>query len=519
MIVSAVNEAAAESGLFQGMTLADARTHMPLLDTAPADPLADASLLERIVRWCGRYTPWTAVDGLDSVWLDTTGCAHLFGNEQAMLDDLIDRLEQLGFDVRAALADTPGTAWAVARYGINGSVVTRGGVRSALAFLPTAALRLSDGMADNLSRLGLRSIGDLFEIPRAPLAARFGGDLVLRLDQALGNVNEPISPISEKPRYHVRTFFAEPIGDYRSIAGGLDCLIDRICCRLDRGGHGCRCLEFTLYRIDGTLQQLRVGTSRPIRNPKHLARLFASRLDTLDSGFGIEAMTLVAPVTELLAVTQSSFSARSSQFSTCEELSSCEGLEILTLSPSLPFADAGLGRLIDSLGNRLGFDAVVRLAPRESFLPERVTSEVPVFGNSAPCWGSLSSVSRESLRQPLRPLRLFVWPELVETTALVTFNKITEQDTLNIWNRELPEEGGPPMMFRWRRVIHQVKAAEGPERIAPEWWREDKSWGSGSRDYWRVEDSCGHRFWLYREVVVHAKSTATPRWFLHGLFA
>jgi len=519
MIVSAVNEVAAEAGLFQGMTLADARTHVPLLDTAPADPLADASLLERIVRWCGRYTPWTAVDGLDGVWLDTTGCAHLFGDEQAMLDDLIDRLEQLGFDARAALADTPGTAWAVARYGVNGSVVTRGGVRSALAFLPTAALRLGDGMADNLSCLGLRSVGDLFEIPRAPLAVRFGRDLILRLDQALGNINESISPISEKPRYHVRTFFAEPIGEHHAIAGGLDCLIDKICRRLDRGGHGCRCLEFTLYRIDGTFQQLRVGTSRPIRNPKHLTRLFAFRLDTLDAGFGIEAMTLVAPVTELLAVTQPSFSAKSSQFLPCEELSPSEGLETLALNPSLPFADVGLGRLIDRLGNRLGFDAVVRLARRESFLPERVTREVPVFGNSTPCWSSSSSVSRESLRQPLRPLRLVVRPELVEIMALVTLNKTTEQDTLNIWNQGLPEEGGPPMMFRWRRVIHQVKAAEGPERIEPEWWREDKSWESGSRDYWRVEDSDGHRFWLYREVMAHAKPTATPRWFLHGLFA
>ena len=126
-LVGAVNEAAAEVGLFQGMTLADARTHVPSLDTEPADPLADASLLERTVRWCGRYTPWTAVDGLDGVWLDTTGCAHLFGGEQAMLDDLVVRLERLGFGVRAALADTPGAAWAVARYGVNGSVVARGG--------------------------------------------------------------------------------------------------------------------------------------------------------------------------------------------------------------------------------------------------------------------------------------------------------------------------------------------------------------------------------------------------------
>ena len=497
-LVDAVNEAATEVGLFQGMTLADARTHVPSLDTAPADPLADASLLERTVRWCGRYTPWTAVDGLDGVWLDTTGCAHLFGGEQAMLDDLVVRLERLGFGVRAALADTPGAAWAVARYGVNGSAVARGGARSALTAMPTAALRLDAGMAAGLSRLGLRSIGDLYEMPRAPLAARFGGDLILRLDQALGRVDEPISPIPEKPRYHVRTVFAEPIGEHQAIAGGLDRLISRICRRLDRGGHGCRRLEFTLYRVDGTLQQLQVGTSRPIRSPKHLARLFASRLDTLDPGFGVEAMALVAPVTEPLAVAQSTFSAGSKEFSTCE------GAEILALNPSPPLADAELGQLIDRLGNRLGFDAVVRLAPRESFLPERAAREVAVSDKTAPYWSS--PVPQESLRQPLRPLRLFARPESIEAMALVASSPAST-------------EAGPPMLFRWRRVVHRVQAAEGPERIAPEWWREDKRWASGSRDYWRIEDADGRRFWLYREVEARAKPAAAPRWFLHGLFA
>ena len=197
--------------------------------------------------------------------------------------------------------------------------------------------------------------------PGRRLRLDLGGDLVLRLDQALGRVDEPISPIPEKPPYHVRTVFAEPIGEHQAIAGGLDRLIARICRRLDRGGHGCRRLEFTLYRVDGTLQQLQVGTSRPIRSPKHLTRLFASRLDTLDPGFGVEAMALVAPVTEPLAVTQSSFSAGSRQ------ISPREGCEVLALSPSVPLGDAELGQLIDRLGNRLGFDAVVRLAPRESF--------------------------------------------------------------------------------------------------------------------------------------------------------
>ena len=553
-LVGAVNEAAADAGLFQGMSLADARTFLPSIETVPADPAADTATLERTVRWCGRYTPWTAMDGLDGVWLDTTGCAHLFGGEQAMLDDLVARLDRLGFAVRAALADTPGAASAVARYGVNGTVVARGRARSVLALLPTAALRLGTGTVAGLSRLGLRCVGDLYEMPRAPLAARFGEDLMLRLDQALGHVDEPISPIPEKPRYHVRTVFAEPVGQHEAIVGGLERLIARICRRLERGGRGCRRLEFTLYRSDGTLQQIAVGTSRPIRGPKHVFRLFAHRLDTLDPGFGVEAMALVAPVTEPLAARQSAFPAgvrrkaeRRSRHSppgggilpsegtgsskgtgpgkgtgSSKGTGPSEGPEILVLSPSAPLADAELGQLIDRLGNRLGFDAVVRLAPRESFLPERVARAVPVFDKAAPFWAPAPSVPH----RPLRPLRLLARPEPVEAMALVASRSATEQKMRKmrempvvpvVPDRPLPEEGGPPMLFRWRRVVHRVQAAEGPERIAPEWWREDKGWASGSRDYWRIEDADGRRFWLYREV--RPKPAAAPRWFLHGLFA
>ena len=519
-LVGAVNEAAAEAGLFQGMSLADARTFLPSLETVPADPAADTATLERIVRWCGRYTPWTALDGLDGVGLDSTGCAHLFGGERAMLDDLVSRLERLGFAVRAALADTPGAAWAVARYGVSGTVVARGRIQSTISLMPTAALRLGAAKAAGLSRLGLRCVGDLYELPRAPLAARFGEDLILRLDQALGRVDEPISPLPERPRYHVRTVFAEPVGQHEAIVGGLDRLISRICRRFERGGRGCRRLEFTLYRADGTLQQLQVGTSRPIRSPEHLTRLFAPRLDTLDLGFGVEAMALVASLTEPLAARQSSLpgsrreAEQASRHSAAREVVAAnEGSEVLALSPSAPLADAELGQLIDRLGNRLGFDAVLRLAPRESFLPERAACEVAVFDKTAPYWRPAAAAPR----QPLRPLRLLRRPEPVEAMALVASRRAVGRELPETPDRQLSEEAGPPMLFRWRRVVHRVRAAEGPERIAPEWWREDRSWTSGSRDYWRIEDADGRRFWLYREV--RAKPAATPRWFLHGLFA
>ena len=438
------------------------------------------------------------MDGLDGVWLDTTGCAHLFGGEQAMLDDLVTRLERLGFGVRAALADTPGAAWAVARYGVNGTVVVRGHARSALALLPIAALRLGAGTAAGLSRLGLRSAGDLYEMPRAPLAARFSEDLILRLDQALGRVDEPISTDPREASISCACRLRRTGRSTRSHSRRA-----RASDRPDLPSPRTRRARLSPARVHALpdRRDVAAGASRNIA-PDPQSETFDPVVRAAPgydrSRLRVEAMALVAPVTEPLAARQSAFPAGSRREAKQgsghsppgEGTLPSEGAGVLALSPSAPLADAELGQLIDRLGNRLGFDAVVRLAPRESFLPERVTREVPVFDKTAPCWSPPSSASR----QPLRPLRLLARPEPVEAMALVASRPPAAQEMPDIPDRQLSEEGGPPMLFRWRRVVHRVQAAEGPERIAPEWWREDRSWVSGSRDYWRIEDADGRRF-------------------------
>ncbi len=515
-LVSAVNKTATKLGIFQGMNLTDALAFLPTLETTPADPIADTSALTQIVRWCGRYTPLTATDGLDGVWLDTTGCAHLFGSEQAMLDDLIVRLEYSGFNVHAAMADTPGMASAMARYGISGTVIDQGCTRKTLASLPMAALRLNTVTVTKLSHFGLRSVGDLYGIPRAPLMARFGSKLLLRLDQALGRVDEPIAYIAKRSCYQVRTVLTDPISEHKIIVDALERLIVRMCHRLKSDGYGCRRLEFTLYRTDGTSQQIQIGTSRPICSPRHLVRLFASGLETLDPGFGVETLSLMAPLTELLTVRQFSFFTRQKRFSLGEGTSSSQDIGALDLSSSVSFADVELSQLIDRLGNRLGFNAVLRLSPRKSFLPERVVCAVPVNNNVAPYWSPFLPNSY----LPPRPLRLLLKPEPVETMILTSSKKFMRRQiksTSDRQGREQSTKDRPPVLFRWRQVIHRVQNTEGPERIKPEWWREDGSWVSGARDYWRVEDVDGNRFWLYCQV--REKPGTIPGWFLHGLFA
>ena len=473
MLVSALNEAAHAAGVYPEMALADARAIVPALATLPADPAADAALLARIAAWCGRYTPWTAPEGSDGVWLDVSGCAHLFGGEAGMLQDLLSRLAGLGMTARAALADTPGAAWALSHYGEGawkegGRVVPPDGAEQALAALPVAALRLGPAAVAGLTRVGLKRVGDLYALPRAPVTRRFGDEVMLRLGQALGRVAEPVSPSRPPPRFRVRLAFAEPIGLADDIAAALRRLLHRLCEQLDRQQQGCRRLELTLYRVDGSVQGVAVGTAYPARDAAHLARLFAERLGHLDPGFGIEAVTLTAPVTEPLAPAQVA----------------APGTPTVGRKP-----DAALAPLLDRLGNRLGFDRLVALEPCASHLPEAASRAVPALErDGAGGWRPGAP----------RPLRLLARPELLETVSPVS-------------------EEGPPAAFLWRRVRHRLRAAEGPERIAPEWWRPDPAWVGGARDYWRVEDEAGRRFWLFREA--RPRRDGAPRWFLHGLFA
>jgi len=458
VLLHGVDRLAEQEGLSPGMTLANARAVAAHLVTVPADPRADAALLSRLARWAGRYTPIVARDGADGLFLDITGCAHLFGGEAAVLADMTGRLKRLGFAVSGAIADTPGAAWALARHGRPGTIAPPGGTARALERLPVGALRLGRETAAGLAHLGLRRIGDLYGLPRGALAARFGAATVLQLDRALGHAGETLEAARPSAPPSARMSFAEPVAARSDIDAALAWLLGEICVRLAGLGRGARRLELACHRVDGTAQMLAIGTARPLRDAAALARLFRDRLDTVDPGFGIEAMIPAAPVSETLSPAQGTMESR---------------------HDAQESADA----LIDRLGNRFGFGRVRRVAPVDSHLPDRAWRPVsPVQAVEAP----------PGPATPLRPARLFPRPEPVDADAG-------------------PEEG-PPAAFRWRGRRHAVCVAEGPERIAPEWWRDDPAWRDGARDYWRVEDAAGRRFWLCRVGD-------PPQWRLHGLFA
>ncbi len=507
--LAAVNAAAARMGLTPGLSLADARAQVPALDTIPADPAADARALTRLARWAGRYTPWTAVDasapedaGIPGagLWLDVTGCAHLFGGEDALLADLSRRLDAAGYTARAGLAATPGAAWALARFDDSKQAprpwraIAAGAEKDSLAGLPMAALRLPSETTEALARLGLRRVGDLYPLTRASLALRFGLEPCLRLDQALGDRDEPLSPLSPPPLFQVRLNFPEPVGRADDIALALDRLLAALAPRLSRAGKGARRLDFTLFRVDGTTASIRVGTGRASRDTAHLAGLFRDKLDGLDPGFGIETALLAARAVDPLPPGQDSLPA------TAAPTGGPRG------NP-----DRQLDRLIDRLANRLGPGGLVALHPRASHLPERAQElGPPDHGKRPPA--PTTPPSTAAATAP-RPIHLLPQPEPVDALT--------------------PGVLGPPAAFRWRRRQHRVVHADGPERIAPEWWRDLLGPGDGpgggpdgdpdagadaaeTRDYYRVEDETGARFWLFR--TGRPLPGRAPQWFLHGVF-
>ena len=501
LVVAAANAPAEARGITPGMPVADARARLPMLRVADAEPAASARALAAVAGWCTRYTPWTAVNGPDGAFLDVTGCAHLLGGEAALLADLGGRLEGFGLEARAALAETPGAAWAMARFGGGDAVeiVLPGAARAVLAPLPVAALRLAPADAAALSRLGLKRVGDLYDLPRAALARRFGDRVARRLDQALGQAPDPVSPRPPVAPHSTHRAFAEPILLGEEIAAALDGLLAGLCARLSRAGRGARRLALALARVDGSRVDLAIGTSAPARDPRHLARLFAEHLVGIDPEFGIESMILTATATEALGPHQLRLDGPA------DGRPAVGGLAVGGPAGG-GIADgheAGIAPLVDHLGNRLGAEAVMRFAPRRSHLPERAVRRAPAFAD-----GPAGGESGERMEAPIptgpRPLRLLDPPEPVEAVA--------------------PVPDDPPLMFRWRRAVHRVARADGPERIAPEWWREAAPPASAepgpareTRDYYRVEDADGQRFWLYRHGLY--RPGAAPAWFLHGFFA
>jgi protein ImuB len=477
--IVALNRAAQQGGVVVGDLLSNARSKVLDLQSHDADLAADAAALRKLALWALRYTPiaalWDDTSGADGLFLDISGCAHLFGGEEQMLADLAERLRNFGLVPRLAIAGTAGASWAVARYGrTDQCIVPCDGEADALCHLPLAALRLSEEAQSLMRRLGFRRIGEVMDQPRAPFAARFDGGFLRRLDQALGRAPEPLVPVVPPPVYRAHAMFIDPIMSAEHVLVAAKRLLHDLAQHLVRDDAGARVLRLLLFRVDGDVLSLDLGLAAPSRDPEHIARLIALRLDRLGGGleadFGFEAAAVHVLVAERLAQRQVG-------------LSMCED----------DVAPDGLARLIDRLRQRLGPGAVRRLHPHQSHIPERAEQARDAVP-AVPSVGALPDEAAANAPIAPRPLLLLPRPEVAEVMALI------------------PD--GPPRRFRWRGVMHEVAEAEGPERITPEWWRRT---GAAERDYYIVEDTGGRRFWLYRDGL-YGCGAAPPQWFVHGLF-
>jgi protein ImuB len=489
------------------MPLADALSFVPGL--AAAEPAKDATALRRLAEWCGRYSPWTAPDGIDGIKIEITGCAHLWGGEGALAADLAARLDRQGITGHIAIADTPGAAWACARFAEAGRgagrgvvVLPPGEIRAALAPLPVEALRLDPVTAQGLRRVGLKTVGDLSAMPRDAVARRFGNIVAQRLDQARGDLPEPLSPLGETPARRVRLSFAEPIADPADLALAAERLAGDLVSRLALEGTGARRLVLAFHRVDGRVERVTLGTARPSRDPRHIAALFKERLDTVDPGFGVEDMILAAFAVEPLPPEQIDLPRHIAGLDAGPSPSGVQARETMGMGST---GGEGVAALLDRLGNRLGLAALSRLEPRESHIPERASVRI---SPPLPLLSGGKGLVGGGLNKPPRPIRLFEPPEPVAASWV------------------LPDD--PPFRFTWRRRAYRVKQADGPERIAEEWWRPGGSGAAGVgaagvdvveaiRDYYRVEDEEGRRFWLFRAGLPGAGQP--PRWYVHGVFA
>jgi protein ImuB len=493
--VAVVNAAAEAAGLAPGEPLADARAKAGFLQVRAVDPAADDAALQRLTLWATRYTPtaspWNEENGADGFFLDIEGAAHLFGGEEALLADLARRLsDNFGLPARLAVAATPGAAWALARFHPASCPILPTGqeaaAAAALARLPVEALRLTAPTCATLRRLGFKKVGTLFDKPRAPFAARFSAELIRRLDQALGRVEEPLVPIVPPPVYHSLRYLIDPIFTQEAVVALARRLMQNLVHVLTRDDVGARALKLSLYRVDGEVKTLDLALTLPTRSVPHVARMIELKLEALaaaqDAGFGFEAVGLAVTRAE-------SMPARQTELDVDHHLEDDERAE-------------RHAALIDALRQRLGPHRVRHFAPVESHLPER--AEVLTTDPSPDRITRSDPLLSGEGEQKLRPLLLFPHAEPTEVTALI------------------PD--GPPRRFRWRGVTYDVAGAQGPERIANEWWRRplplpSPQAGEGlTRDYYLVEDAHGHRFWLFREGL-YGRETAAARWFVHGIFA
>src|SRR3954454_14105683 len=478
--ISALDQAAAKRGLHTGMPLANARAICPQLQVYDADEAADAKTLNAVADWCDRFTPLVALDPPHGLFLDITGCVHLFGGETAMMRLVCDVLTAQGFAVSAAIAGTAVCARTMNRH-VHGRSVGEGKEADAVKPLPVSALGADAAVITGLRRAGLKTIGDVADRARHEITARFGAEFTALLEQALGQSDAPISPRKPLPDYIVEKRFAEPVMTDGVISTTLSRLAAMLVASMAQQAKGARRLEARFFRTDGAVRTITVDTGQPVTKPEMIDRLFRERLDAfrdpLDPGFGFDLIRLSASLTETVVQQQRDLDANVHD-------------------------NDELAALVDRIAARLGGKRVLVHLPQDTHIPERavlaVTAQYHLAAAAHAVW-----LSRVEGEPPLRPLRLFERPEQIKVIA------------------QVPD--GPPARFVWRRATHAVVRAEGPERLAMEWWRAQGE--MLTRDYFRVEDEAGLRFWLYRdglydrEIVQEEVKAVSPNWYMHGLFA
>jgi len=482
MRIAAVSRKAKAAGVCVGGTLADARAIFPALDAVEADAFADASLLEAIAEDCDRFTPVVMIDAPDGLLLDITGCAHLFGDNVVEQEDRLRRalgrrLARAGLTARMVIAGAPDTARALARFGrphLQGSgIVPAGEEAAAVRPLPVAALGLAEDARLALTRAGLKTIGHLADLPTLPLVARFTADITRRLDHVRGRAKATLQPHRPIPVCTAERRFAEPIARAEDIEATLAGLTAEATDALGQRREGGRLFEASFFRADGAVRRIAVESGRATRDAAVVMRLFRERLDALsdpiDPGFGFDLVRLCVAVSEPMDTAQTSLDGHVA-------------------------AEGEIADLVSRLAARFGREQVVRFMAVDSHAPERSVRIVPAVEAKKGAAGKGAWAQTEDGEPPLRPLRLFDPPQPVDVVA------------------DVPD--GPPARFTWRRIEHAVVSAEGPERIAAEWWRRP---GSAARDYYRIEDASGCRVWLYREGQYGGP--VEPRWYIHGMFA
>jgi len=476
-----MNDAAAAIGLEIGMPVANARAICPDAEVFDADAAADAQALDHVADWCGRFTPLVALDPPCGLFLDVSGCAHLFGGEEKMLVLVCDSLARQGFTVNAAIAGTPACARALTR-AVRDRIVPEGREAAAVAHLPVFALGAEDAITRGLRRVGLKTIGDVASREPREIAARFGKAFTDLLREVLGQCDAPISPRRPPPDFMVERHFPEPVATGDTIAATVSGLAQKLVVAMERQGKGARRLEASFFRADGVVRTISVDAGQPVTRAGLIDRLFRERFDVLadplDPGFGFDLIRLSASRVDAVVQEQRDLDAHTQD-------------------------NDEVAVLIDRLAARLGGQRIMIYLPQDTHIPERAALAMPAQIHLSKAL-SAQWPQRCEGEPPLRPLRIFERPEPIDVIA------------------DFPH--GPPAHFRWRRAQHRIVRVEGPERVAPEWWNQAAGINpiehreARTRDYFRVEDSGGCRFWLYREGI-QRREVLEFCWFLQGVFA